>query len=98
MSRPGVGHVRPAAVSAPVEEVKVAAEGVIDVVTYETEEYSGFGAFISDGCVSFTGSDVKVPVKVLQDTGVRDSFILSMVFPFSQDSDTEIVYWCRKWI
>ena len=87
MSCPGVGHVRPAAVSAPVVEVKVAAEGVIDVVKRETKEYSGFGAFISDGFVSFTGSDVKVPVKVLQDTGVRDSFILSIRGLCSYKSD-----------
>ena len=35
-----------------------------------------------------TGSDNKVPVKILRDKGAKDSFILASVLPFSQDSDT----------
>ena len=35
-----------------------------------------------------SGSQNKVPVKILRDTGAKDSFILSSVLNFSQDSDT----------
>lgn len=34
------------------------------------------------------GSDVKVPVKILRDTGAFNLFIMSSVLPFSQGSDT----------
>lgn len=46
---------------------------MLDSVKPETEKYSGFEAFMSDGFVSLTGSDIKVPVEVLQDTGAKDS-------------------------
>uniref|UniRef100_A0A4W6FVS0 Gypsy retrotransposon integrase-like protein 1 n=1 Tax=Lates calcarifer TaxID=8187 RepID=A0A4W6FVS0_LATCA len=47
-----------------------------------------FSAFVSDGHVSLVGSDDKVPVKILRDTGAFDSFIVSTVLPFSHCTDT----------
>lgn len=44
--------------------------------------------FISKGHVSVVGSDGKVPVTILRDTGVFDSFILASALPFSEETDT----------
>lgn len=41
---------------------------------------------MSDGYVSPIGSDEKVPVKILRDSGTLDSFIVDSVLPFSPDS------------
>uniref|UniRef100_A0AAQ5X4U8 Gypsy retrotransposon integrase-like protein 1 n=1 Tax=Amphiprion ocellaris TaxID=80972 RepID=A0AAQ5X4U8_AMPOC len=44
--------------------------------------------FVSDGFVSLSDTNCKVPVKILRDTGATDSFIRASVLPFSKDSDT----------
>lgn len=44
--------------------------------------------FIREGFVSLQGSDKKVRVKILRDTGAVDSFIRSDVLPFSEKSET----------
>lgn len=44
--------------------------------------------FISKGHVILVGSDEKVPVIILRDTGGFDSFVLSSVLPFSEETDT----------
>ena len=49
---------------------------------------SDFSAFVSDGYVSLVGSDGKVPVKILRDTGASRSYIVSSVLPFSQFTAT----------
>lgn len=46
----------------------------------------GYEAFVSDGWVSLVGSDNKVDVKILRDSGALDSFIVGSVLPFSPDS------------
>lgn len=51
-------------------------------------EESDFSAFVSDGCVSLVGSDITAPVKILRDTGAFDSYIVSSVLPFSQETNT----------
>ena len=38
------------------------------------------------GLFSLTVPDIKVPLKILRDTGAKDEFILASVLPFSQDS------------
>ena len=98
----GCGHVRPVALTAPVrtlsprgvnsdcailccvdapcEQVKPSGE--------HTQVKSDYSAFMSDGQVSLVGSNVKVPVKILRDTGAFDSYILSSVLPFCQHTDT----------
>ena len=50
-------------------------------------ERSRFSAFVSDGYVSLVRSGIKVPVKILRDTGAFDSFIVSSALSFSQGSD-----------
>ena len=47
-----------------------------------------FSAFLSNGYVSLVPDGVKVPVRILRDTGSFDSFIVGSVLPFSQDSDS----------
>lgn len=47
-----------------------------------------FKPFISDGVVSLVGSDKKVRVKILRDTAAFDSFILTSVLPFSDETYT----------
>ena len=44
--------------------------------------------FMSKGHVSLVGHNDQVPVIVLRDTGAFDSFILSSVLPFSEETDT----------
>ena len=68
----GWKKVKPAALSAPVMKVLVVSEELCDSVKPETEKYSGFEAFESDRFVSLTGSDNKVAVKILRDTGAKD--------------------------
>lgn len=68
----GSKNVKPAALIDPVR--KGVSEKVLHTVKPETEKYSGFEAFVSDGLVSLTGSDVKLPVKILRDIGAKDSF------------------------
>lgn len=46
-----------------------------------------FSAFLSDGCVSLVGSASSVPIKILKDTAAFNSYIMSTVLPFSQESD-----------
>nr|XP_055062771.1 uncharacterized protein LOC129445823 [Misgurnus anguillicaudatus]XP_055062772.1 uncharacterized protein LOC129445823 [Misgurnus anguillicaudatus] len=45
-----------------------------------------FVPFITDGCVSLPNSEIKIPVKILRDTGSSESFITESVLPFSQVS------------
>ncbi|KAL2076972.1 hypothetical protein ACEWY4_027431 [Coilia grayii] len=48
-----------------------------------------FAPFILDGCVSLPGQpSVRVPIKILRDTGASQSFILQDVLPFSDESFT----------
>lgn len=52
----------------------------------------GYRSSVSRGFVSLVGSDEKVPVNILRDSGALDSFysILQCVLPFSSDSDTGV--------
>lgn len=43
--------------------------------------------FVRMGYVSLVGSDEKVPVKLLRDTGAFDSFIQAGVLPLSKESE-----------
>lgn len=47
-----------------------------------------FAPFITHGSVSIAGSDTKVNVTILRDTGASESFILKDMLPFSSLSDT----------
>lgn len=44
--------------------------------------------FITYGHVSMIGTEIKIPVTILRDTGASESFILQDVLPFSFLSDT----------
>lgn len=84
--------------------VSPVAPGVTDVcpfsqVSVDVEVLRGpsdSSAFVSKGFVSLVGSELKVPVNILRDTGALDSFILFSVLPFSQESDTGDVVLVRR--
>jgi len=48
----------------------------------------GYAAFVSDGFVSLVGSETKIPVKILRDSGALESFIVESVFNLSPETDT----------
>lgn len=68
----------------PVEE----QEQILQTDSCASEIDSGYAVFVSDGYVSLVGSELKVPVKILRDSGALDSFILDSVLPFSHASYT----------
>lgn len=47
-----------------------------------------FAPFIHDAYVSLLGSEERVPIKLLRDTGAKHSFIVSTVLPFSKATET----------
>lgn len=47
-----------------------------------------FAPFIHDAHVSVVGSEQRVPIKLLRDTGAKHSFIVSSVLPFSAATET----------
>lgn len=50
---------------------------------------AGYVPFVSSGVVFLTGQEsVKVPIRILRDTGSAQSFVLGKMLPFSKDS-----YW-----
>ncbi|XP_049904288.1 uncharacterized protein LOC126392736 [Epinephelus moara] len=51
-------------------------------------EKPDFSAFMSDGYVSLVGGNTTVPAKILRDTAAHDSYILSSVLPFSENTET----------
>lgn len=79
---------KPVALSAPVRHISIVSEQKVHPVKPVNDTFSGFEAFVSDGFVALKGSDSKVPVKILRDTGAKDSFVLAKVLPFSPESDT----------
>ena len=87
-NRGGNTFPKPAALSVPIRNLPVVSDKVLEAVKTGNGNFSGFGAFVSDGFVSVSGGRDKVPVKILRDTGAKDSFILSSVVKFSQDTDT----------
>ena len=46
-------------------------------------ESDDFEPFIADAVVSLVGSEERVPIKILRDTGAKHSFILESALPFS---------------
>lgn len=48
-----------------------------------------FEPFIADTLVSLVGSDQRVPIKLLRDTGARHSCIVESVLPFSPKTERE---------
>ncbi len=60
-----------------------------------SEAELGYRAFISDGLVKLRGSDTKVPVKVLRDSGSMHTIVREAILPFSSQSDTGGCVPCR---
>ena len=60
----------------------------LDVNSHPVGLISDYSPFISDGFVSLLGSEKKIPVKILCDTGVSESFILDSVLLFSSSSSS----------
>ncbi len=71
--------VEPVPVVAPIQQVKFGEPCRL--------EEPDFSPFVSGGFVLLVGSN-SVPVKMLKDTAVYDSYILSSVLSFSDDSAT----------
>lgn len=68
-------HVKPAALAASV--LSVGSEIVEKQKIYV--DFFSYSPFITEGCVSLVGEKEEVLVKILQDTGAMDSFILESV-------------------
>jgi len=51
-------------------------------------ENDDFQPFIADAVVSLGGSEERVPIKLLRDTGAKHSFILESALPFSPATET----------
>lgn len=49
---------------------------------------SDYSPFVTDGFLSLGGTDQKVPVKILRNTGASESYVLESVLPFSTVTDT----------
>lgn len=49
---------------------------------------SGYAPFIAEGWLSMVGSEEKVPVKILRDSGALNTFVRESILPFSPQSDT----------
>ena len=85
-TRPNHGSVTSSALAAPVcKTVSVLPETEQLPVMSAKSDYS---AFISKGFVSLPGSDEKVAVTILRDTGALDSFVCESVLHFSANTDT----------
>lgn len=90
----GVGTPLEDASVSKVEEVltssvcSVSADVSVDRSVMETEYNDGYEPFITTGFVSVVGSQQKVPVKILRDTGASESFIKQDVLPVNEQSDT----------
>ena len=75
-------NVKPAAFAAPVKH-----NCVSDMPTSHScdlDVLAAYALFIRDGFVSLVGSVVKVPIKILMDTGTYDSYIVDSVLSLSE--------------
>ena len=52
-----------------------------------SEVESGYASFMSDGFVTLVGSDKKVQVRILRDSGALNTLVREAILPFSPDSD-----------
>ncbi|CAJ1055581.1 uncharacterized protein LOC113092869, partial [Xyrichtys novacula] len=78
-------HAKGVALAVPARQF-VTSEVVHD--TDSCPEMDSYRPFITEGFVSMVGSDTKVPVTILRDTGAFDSFIRVGVLPLSKDTET----------
>ena len=79
-------NVKPVALAGPVPHLNSDAQAQELSKPFSTD----YSPFVTEGYVSLLGSDVQVPVKILRDTGVSESFVLESVLPFSLETDTAI--------
>ncbi|XP_034069417.1 uncharacterized protein LOC117544479 [Gymnodraco acuticeps] len=80
------GSPRPAMFVAPVaEQVTGCLDGELKPQG-SSPELQSYLPFMTEGFVSLVGSDEKVRVKLLRDTGSFDSFILASALPLSEDT------------
>lgn len=78
--------VKPAAFVAPVKDSGAFEEPPFQPC--DRDALAAFVPFIREGVVSLLGSDGKVLIRILRDTGAYDSYIVDSVLPFSSESDT----------
>lgn len=86
----GGGRVKPSALAARVpspEDVGQRQGGHAEsgVTGGPGESYQ---PFISEGFVTQAGSDTKMHVKILRDTGADNSYVVESILPFSEETDT----------
>ncbi|XP_044000295.1 uncharacterized protein LOC122847010 [Gambusia affinis] len=82
-------QVKSAAFAASEKHAGFVSSKQVGVGRKYTLDQGDFSPFISDGHVSIVGSDATVPVKILRDTGAFNSYIVSSVLPFSEETNTE---------
>lgn len=81
-SRPFHANAKGAGLAAPVRKAVQQ-----EVKSVGAEACDSYLPFICEGQVSLVGSDKKVRVKILRDTGAFDSFIRADVLPLSSESE-----------
>ena len=82
-------NVKPVAAAAPVRTAGASEMlSFIPSVSCEAGVLAEYAPFIWDGFVSLVGSDVKVPIKILRDTGAYDSYIVDYVLTLLKETDT----------
>lgn len=80
------GNPKPMMFVAPVAEQASELSSCEVKPQVSSPELQSYLPFITDGFVSLVGSDERVRVKILRDTGAFDSFILASALPFSDDT------------
>ncbi len=85
-----VSQVKSTALTVPVESTKnsLTPFQMRTKTLAAAEIAAGYAPFISEGFVSLVGSNEKVAVKILRDSGALNTFICDSVLPFSPQSDT----------
>lgn len=81
-------NVKPAAFAAPATSVTGGVPEIFASHSCEPGVLTAYAPFIRDGFVSCVGSEVKVPVKILRDTGPYDSYVVDSIPPLSGETDT----------
>lgn len=85
-NKTGRSTVKPAALAAPV--IDNVAVSDITPACCDKDVLVAYAPFIREGFLSLLGSETKIPIKILRDTGAHDSYVVSSVLPFSSNTAT----------
>uniref|UniRef100_A0A3B5QIF6 CCHC-type domain-containing protein n=1 Tax=Xiphophorus maculatus TaxID=8083 RepID=A0A3B5QIF6_XIPMA len=81
-------QVKSAAFAASEKHAGFVSSKQVEVGRKYTLDQGDFSPFVSDGHASLVGSDATGLVKILRDTGAFNSYIVSSVLPFSEETKT----------